>query len=262
MKNLRQISILIFAFLLLTNTTPTIAQSLGGEADPSQITQELASLEPYVQYIIDSDEIRLQEFNADAALEDGFSEEVVLLAKEIVAFQNDMAKAVSASGIKDVTQLDVSLQKYPRAAKFFAQMTQQLESSNNSTPFDPSPLDSDPPPCGNWDYPVPNNTPTRYSYSSPNPEQSLLNLGFHRTVPYACESDCYNNDGVYVDFTKGRGYSGPYGDCSSPRFRNHGRIEDSSTYKIQFGEPNPEVLSYSWPYWNWGFYCRWWHHNF
>ena len=35
-----------------------------------------------------------------------------------------------------------------------------------------------------------------------------------------------------------------YGTCSSPRFRNHGIVANASSYSIQFGEPNPEVLSY------------------
>jgi len=37
-------------------------------------------------------------------------------------------------------------------------------------------------------------------------------------------------------------------------------IADGSSYfSIQYGEPNPEIHSYSWPYWYWGAYCFWWH---
>ncbi|MDN5366523.1 MAG: hypothetical protein PWP44_1729 [Thermacetogenium sp.] len=226
-----------------------------------KVTQDLARLEPYVQYTY-SNGIRLQTFDTNTALEEGFSKDVVLLAQEMVAFQNDMAKMAFARGIKDVTQLNISLQKYPRVANFFAQMTQQFESSKNNTTLNPSSLDSDPHPCGTYDHPVPSYTPTWYTTSSNNPEQELLNKGYHRTASYACEQGCTNNNGDWVDFTKGRSYTGPYGTCSSPRFRNHGRIQNSSLYAEQFGEPNPEIFSYVWPYWNWGAYVRWWHNNF
>jgi len=236
-------------------------ETRSGELAPSQITQELAGLEHYVQYI-DSNGIRLQTFDSNAAIEDGFSKDVVLLAQEIVAFQNDMAKLGFESGTKDITQLDISMDKYPRVAKFFVQMTRQFESAKDNATLDSLPLASDPHPCGTYDYPVPDSTPKWYYYSSDDPEQDLVDAGFHRTAAYACEEGCTNDDGDWVDFTYERAYTGPYGTCSSPRFRNHGRIQSSSRYAVQYGEPNPEILSYVWPYWNWGAYCRWWHNNF
>jgi len=36
-------------------------------------------------------------------------------------------------------------------------------------------------------------------------------------------------------------------------------MDGSTAYVIQYGEPNPEIASYSWPYWNWGAYVSWWH---
>lgn len=29
-----------------------------------------------------------------------------------------------------------------------------------------------------------------------------------------------------------------------------------------YGEPNPEVLGNSWPYWSWGNYVQWWHSTY
>lgn len=233
-------------------------QASAGEPGPS-ITQELADLEPYVEYAAGNG-IRLQIIDSSAALEDGFSRGVVILAQEMVAYQNDMARAAFETGTRDVTRLNVPLAKYPAVAEFFAQMTEQFRAGNVSS--SPSALASEPHPCGNWDYPVPNYTPPWYYYSSDNPEQTLLYQDFHRTESYACEGGCQNGEGVWVDFTRGRPYTGPYGTCSDPRFRDHGRIQSSSSFGKQLGEPNSEIFSYSWPYWNWGAYCQWWHNTY
>ncbi len=225
------------------------------------VIQDLARLEPYMQYTYVND-VRLQVFRANQALREGFSKDVVLLAQEMVAFQNDMARMASALGIKDMTQLNISLQKYPRLAKFLDHMTQQFKSSQKVANLSHSSLDSNPHPCGTYDHPVPSYTPMWYTTSSSSPEQELLNKGYHQTAYYACEQGCTNSNGDWVDFTRGRSYNGPYGTCSSPRFRDQGRIQSGSLYAEQFGEPNPEVFSYIWPYWNWGTYVRWWHDNF
>jgi hypothetical protein len=77
-----------------------------------------------------------------------------------------MAKVAFESGIKDITQLDVSMEKYPRVARFFVQMTRQFESAKDNATLDSLPLASDPHPCGTYDYPVPDSTPKWYYYSS------------------------------------------------------------------------------------------------
>ena len=94
------------------------------------------------------------------------------------------------------------------------------------------------------------------------PAGTLISWGFHRTAWYACGQlppyDCPN------DFTRDRGYYGPYGYCWSPCFRDQGRTAAGSSYfTIQYGEPNPEVYKGSWPswwpYWYWDAYVLWWH---
>lgn len=122
-------------------------------------------------------------------------------------------------------------------------------------------ITADPTPCGNKDYPVPNYTPSWLPFSGyPNPGQTLINWGFHKTAGYACGQDPLVT--CDYDYTRGRSYSGPYGVCSSPRFRDQGIVVSSTSFNIQYGEPNPEILSYSWPYWNWGVYVQWWHNNY
>ena len=106
--------------------------------------------------------------------------------------------------------------------------------------------------CGNQHNPVPNSPPTRYYYTG-NGTAYFNTYGYHTTAGYA--------GGNYygTDYTKGRAYTSSYGTCSSPRFRNHGIVANANSYSIQFGEPNPEVLSYWWPYWSWASYVSWWH---
>lgn len=227
------------------------------QSDIDQITEQLSKLEPYIQYV--SREDKFQVFDAEAALEDGFSKEVVLLAQEMVAYQNELAKAAASKGVEDITQLNVTTEEYPRLTKFFQLASQQVEA--RKAPGAVSPMQQNCPACGNWDCPVPDYSPPRYGYSSSDPEQTLLNWGFHHTANYACGGG-YSPGSCAEDYTRGRDYYGPYGHCSGIRFRDHGRVTGSTSFNIQYGEPNPEVFSYWWPYWNWGAYVRWWHSNF
>ncbi|MEJ5310971.1 MAG: hypothetical protein WHX52_14500 [Anaerolineae bacterium] len=211
--------------------------------DIDEITQALAALEPYISY---NTQEGVQVFDAKKALSNGFSNGIVFLAEEIVAFQNELAIAAQNDRAADITQFDVTLDQYPALARLFDSAAQRRSGDN-------VPLGVDP--CGTYSNPVPSYTPSWNGFSASNPTTYLLSIGFHHTAPYACG---YGNCST-SDFTRGRGYSGPYGYCSSPRFRDHGRIWSSTTGGIQYGEPNPEIHSYSWPYWYWGSYVAWWH---
>jgi len=234
-------------------------KTVSGQSKPDidEITEQLSQLESYIQYA--SREDVFQVFDAEAALADGFSKEVVLLAQEMVAYQNELSRAATDETVDDITRLNVTAEEYPRLANFFELASQQvkLEEEAHGT----ASAMKNPPACGNWSYPVPNYSPSRYWYSSSDPEQTLLNWGFHHTANYACGGG-YSPGSCAEDYTRGTGYDGPYGYCSSPRFRDHGRVASSTSFNIQYGEPNPEVFSYLWPYWNWGAYVRWWHGNF
>ena len=120
---------------------------------------------------------------------------------------------------------------------------------------------AEPTPCGNKDNPVLNYTPSWLLFSGyPNPGQTPINRGFHKTAGYACVQDPLVT--CDYDYTRDRSYSGPYGVCSPPRFRDQGIVVSSTSFNIQYGEPNPEILSYTWPYWNWGLYVQWWYTNY
>ena len=78
-------------------------------------------------------------------------------------------------------------------------------------------------------------------------------------VSYACGAlyNCAN------DYTRDRSYYSNQGTgyCQYQRFRDQAIITGAYSAKIQYGEPNPEVTLYLWPYWNWGNYVQWWHNN-
>jgi hypothetical protein len=76
-----------------------------------------------------------------------------------------------------------------------------------------------------------------------------MQWGFRLTQSYV------GNDGN--DYTRGRSY----GRCGSPLFRDHGRVATGKA-SIQYVEPNPEVLNYFPPYWNWPAYVYWWHRTY
>jgi len=244
-----KVSGLILALLLLASLPLTMASAQSG-SDLDQITQELAALEPYVHFASDG----TSTLDARSARRDGFSEDIVLLAEEIVAFQNKLAEIAAASGVDDVKRVSISLEQYARLKELFELASQEAKAGKSLN--GPSPLGVHA--CGTYSNPVPDYNPPWYTFGPyGDPEGVLLSWGFHHTVWYACGQvppyDCAN------DFTRGRGYSGPYGYCSSPRFRDQGRTDGSPYFRIQYGEPNPEIHSYSWPYWYWGTYVFWWH---
>jgi hypothetical protein len=215
-----------------------------------QIVADLSLLEPYVHYIKDKG-IQIQVLNTEAALAAGFSNDVILLASEMVSYQNDLVMAVSKKANPPKAE------NYSKLKQFFDLANQNLTSKESSTP-DSAVTAAAVNACGDWSHPVPNYDPAWNTYTASNPETRLIDIGFHHTASYACG---YNNCST-DDFTRGRSYTGPYGTCSSPRFRDHGHILGNTSYGIQYGEPNPEIHSYTWPYWNWGAYVKWWHDTY
>ena len=229
-----------------------------GETSINVKIHELQNLEPYVKITSNVDDLTVQEIDYYGALKDGFSEEIIDLAKEMAAFQNQIVFHSYSESTDDVSKLNITLEDYPAVEKFFREVTLNLNTAGQIGEVGEAKRGVNP--CGNWDTPIPNYTPSRPTFSSSDPHQTLINLGFHQTASYACGGSIYYS--CDEDYTRGRSYTSSYGTCSSPRFRDHGRVASSTIYSIQYGEPNPEILGYSWPYWNWGAYVYWWHENY
>jgi hypothetical protein len=250
--------VFLVAVLLVSISAPVYAAQ-GSELNFGQITTELSQLGNYIRDI-DINGVRQQEFNEEVALRDGFSKETIAIAKDMIMYQNDISLIVANEEVTDITKISVILDKYPSMQAFFVQASQQLKDKETNESLETLEAVD---PCGDWDHPVPDYTPSRTTYSGlSDGRQWLITQGFHATAGYACGGDPFVP--CEHDFTRGRSYNGPYGTCSTPRFRDQGSTDSNDLHiaRIQYGEPNPEVLSYSWLYWNWGAYVLWWHDNF
>lgn len=257
---------------------PHVALGDGGPELRHQVAK-LKSVEDYISYRdangnqiegLDaiSDGYRVQVLDVDGALAAGIDQDTVNLASEIVSYQNEIVSRSFISKTTGIPQDAVDLQDYPRVKTLYSMATEgkrhREEGQNDpvgSARIGPFTIGgaavvfaSDPHPCGNYDYPVPDSSPTRH-YFTGDGETFFADAGYHQTAGYASG---YNDS----DYTRGRSYVGDYGTCSSPRFRDHGLVHSETSYSIQWGEPNPEVLSYLWPYWNWAAYVDWWHENY
>jgi len=225
------------------------------------INEGLKDLTPYVTGAPGE-----QSCDSAAALDAGLDPAVVALGVEIVASQNEFM----TSGQTDVTGWQ-SKKAHPAidhlndvATAAAAGGTEVIGGAEAQVaPSGGVVVQSVPgvSPCGEYAHPIPSFTPTRVSQSPGYSIESFFrNLGFHETLGYACGSTTYK---CASDWTRGRSYfTTTYGTCSSPRFRDQGYETGTPTGWIQYGEPNPEVTTYTWPYWNWGSYVRWWHSNY
>lgn len=262
-------------------------QYMDASADELPIEQKLASkvanlvlIGEYISYIDKNenqvegirpiaDVYRTQVLDMNGARNAGIPSDIVILASKIVSYQNEMVSRSHKYHTTGTVQDKVSVDDYPKVVEFFNLATKVKQNrskvqSSRSGSIRLGPIviggiskvfADDEHPCGNYDYPVPDYSPARH-YFDGDGETFFDNAGYHETARYAGG----NYEGT--DYTKGRSYNGDYGTCSSPRFRDHGLVHSSDRYSIQYGEPNPEVLSYLWPYWNWGSYVEWWHENY
>lgn len=268
---IHKIVLAVLAAVMVAVGTTTVTIHADGPNDGSSrddLNRELSLVESYVSYS-DTGGYPIQTFDAEAALEAGISRATVDLVAEMVAYQNEMASQAFRLGVTNITLVNVNLSDYPRVKAYLegpavAVSTPVPPLSQGGVGGQSSDRGGNPRvpagahPCGNRDYPVPDFGPKRFGYSSDNPRAFFRANGYHLTLPYARGRDTKSRD-----YTLGRSYHGPYGECSSPRFRNHGIINTSGDgYSIQYGEPNPEVLDYWWPYFGWPSYVRWWHETY
>ncbi|MGH3888637.1 MAG: hypothetical protein ACRDSZ_19095 [Pseudonocardiaceae bacterium] len=207
---------------------------------------ELRRLEPYVSTNLDGG----QRLDTVAASASGTSRATLVLAADLVRYQNALRVK-----IRESHQDKVALDDYPAVREFFTMATAEAvrrmrqEGQVRLSSLDVAAVE----PCGDYDHPVPAKAPSRENFG---PTPSLESMGFHKTAGYACGAD--REYKCATDYTRGRDYKGPYGHCRSPLFRDQGQVVSGGKW-IQFGEPNPELTTYTWPYWNWGSYVKWWH---
>lgn len=228
-----------------SSTTPgTVEQA---ERDLEGLDRLLEDLEPFVERG-GGGELRL---DREAARRAGHPAGLVALADELLRYQSRL-RTTAGNG-------PPGLVGFPLLAALVAGPGQralaQLREERPAPP-DRTLTVRTVHPCGTREHPVPDHDPPPVPEGTyPDPHAELRRRGFHRTAPYACdpsERDCAD------DYTRPRGYEGPHGHCPAPAFRDHARV-DGRAITIQYGEPNPEVHAYEWPYPTWPLYVAWWH---
>lgn len=237
-------------------------------------------LEVNEQFVELNPSTHIASFNAKAAKDAGYDSDIIKLVKEQIDFQNELVTDLKAGKTK-VGKTRPSPQKYPKLRRFEDRAKEKAKKAKPDTPSSSSSsgngvkvagvsLDRNVlaantlAACGDYYYPKPNRSPTRYYYNQVNPPARtwLTSNGFHTTIGYATTAAYRYN------YTRPTYYSGVQGTCDSPKFRDDGTVnEPNGTYtmNIQYKEPNPEIFEpyYGlWPYGGWGQYVNWWHNTY
>lgn len=219
-------------------------------------------------------------FNDDLAREFGFSEQEITLGLQIVdATNNLIEQAKNLQAKKEADEMvffSLDLQQYPELERYLADASQfageigldnsavkntegdelQRGMENSLNMPERVRLPARYRVCGYFGHPVPSYAAPWHTYHASNPASKLRSRGFHPTPRWA-----------------GNGWTRPqtykWWLCGWGTYRDHARILNASTYRIQNytgrvpGEPNPEFWrSGPWPYPAWPLYVRWWHRQF
>jgi hypothetical protein len=219
-------------------SVPNIVETAGRAAFTSrtfdaetadQLEALLAQVEPFV-YI---DDQGMQRIRMQDARDAGVSGEALGLGHRMIALNNRILHAAQRD-----EQLDLTPADYAFIEPLF------LKQALSQT--DPCGTRQSPAPCPPWV------ESRQYFNTEQEARNHLLAQGFHQTVGYATGGPAGR------DFT--RVVAGH--PCGGSSFRTHAIIRRDGqcwTYSTQTPEPNPEVLGYIWPRFNWVGYVRWWH---
>ena len=252
------------------------------ESEPSweERMRELRRTYPFIS-VHDEGGYYSQSIDKDAAERAGISKRTVLLAYEMLDYQNRVLFEAYRSETLGVPMAEVELREFPKVEDLFEDATQKAEEKKETEerrieglslrigPFRIGGVDvaqahlnhdDDASPCGDFGHPIPEDDPTEIRTTIQNPRNVLLRRGYDRTTPFAA---CYLFD-CSRDYTRPRPYTtSDHGECSEPFFRDHGWVyTDESGFSYQLGEPNPEsgfMDPRRWPTRFWFGYVAWWH---
>ncbi|UJW29864.1 hypothetical protein L3Q67_32210 [Saccharothrix sp. AJ9571] len=181
--------------------------------------------------------------------------EIVLLTEDVVSANNFMMSQI-ARGVR-LTDIDLSQFTLVTALLEDPEIAAAQAARPKTDELSLAALNA----CGEKVNPLPATNPKRVvavnMKTKEQAEKYFRDTGYHPTIHYACGA-------VYKcshDWTRGRAYNSKYGHCASPRFRDHGVRDKHERATAQYGEPNPEVHSYIWPYPTWPAYVSWWHNT-
>jgi hypothetical protein len=215
-------------------TAPSLAD-FGPPVPPSPEVQalmnQIAAIEPFVSLDANS----FEQIDTQGARRAGVSQEAIVLGHRIVALDNRILAAVRAGKEPPLGRQDFA----------FIEPLYLYQAQTGH-------------PCTDRQNPAacpPRTESGQFFPSEQEVRQHLESLGYHETAGYA-------GGRTGQDFT----VTIPYPGCSnSSAFRRQAIYRQDGacwTYNTQGPEPNPEVLSYIWPYFGWAGYVRWWHLTF
>ena len=111
-----------------------------GELSHVELSRELILIEAYITYSDSTDgEYSVESLDADAALANGISQGTIELAKQMVDYNNDLARLVHSSGISDITQLDIDFSDYPKIEEYIRGRPKETDGATGDSddPDDP-----------------------------------------------------------------------------------------------------------------------------
>src|SRR6185295_1398442 len=213
----------------------------------------------------------------------------ITIANQLAAFTNMLVARMKVLEMPDVTALGIEneISNYPLLVPFFERAAEPSVLSGTFAPTNPGQpqltitagdekqllkLDREEEPgdvhpdtcytgpcideyltCGWYSSPRPTTQAAWTEYSSANPTQTLLNLGYH--PPSGDVGQGWTRPVTYKSWL-----------CGWNTFRDHGYPKSTSVREQRYkwftppGEPNPEVwISGPWPYPTWPGYVWWWH---
>lgn len=190
----------------------------------------LRAVEPYVV----SNHLGLQELNTTVFRESILTNEEIEFAQKIIAINNRIIEGALKG--EEVVIEEKEFEFVEPLFIYFAEISNEQCGTRNNPDTCPDRIDSG-----------------QFFCTEQDVVDHLLSLGYHKTAGYACGFNCPYDYTLVIDHPCGN--NGPY--------RNQGIIDllenELWTYSAQSPEPNPELHSYTWPYFSWPGYVNWWH---
>jgi hypothetical protein len=251
MKNTKTYAILAIAPLLLAGFGMQNSFAVQNEAySAAAVAKALDSVSPYVTI----DDKKFGELDVKEAKANGVSEEDLKIAKEYLRIQNKLIKNIHDNPDKYMDVED------PEEAKF-KKYHEQARKIGNGNISDEHFLNfllpvADALGCQTSNHP---DSTTTYEDTFSTRNAAVLGLpgGYYPVPEYASNEEHHGND--YADWVVAYG-------CADGVFRNQIVLHDQGSYwqhvhEENPSEPNPQVLEYLWPTWDWGWYVEEWHDN-
>lgn len=239
----------LFALLVMAVAVPAASVGFANEVySAKQVDIALKELQPFVEL----DDSKIGTLDAKAAKENGVSDESVQIASEFLKAQNNMIQRIHDNPNQRMYLAEEDYAKFSDYSRSIEEGKQRGENPAKVLGIQLAYAEDVCGGSGENPHPQPDTT-----FSGPwSTESAAINAlpGGYYLVPY------------YASYNYGADYHDPRTlyNCTTDSFRYQSIIfeDDGDWYHSEHhspGEPNPEVLAYTWPVWWWGGYVADWH---